>query len=208
MSTLVLPPAPHFTASAVMGDDSVQTDLSLDSFKGRYLLLLFYPFDFFIVCPTELLALDQELEAFRARECEVLALSVDSHFSHLAWKKTPVEDGGIGPVSLPLVSDLTRKISREYGVLFDEAMALRGTFLVDREGIVRHASVNDLETGRSVGELLRILDGVRCFDETGRSCPANWDSGATGEKTERRKDASGGPAGISKRVRKFETRSG
>lgn len=208
MSTLVLRPAPHFTASAVMEDDTVRTDLSLDSFRGQYLLLLFYPFDFSTVCPTELLALDGEMDAFLERKCRVLTISTDSVFSHLAWKRTPVEEGGIGPVSFPMVSDLTREISREYGVLFNGAVALRGTFLVDPEGVVRHASVNDMETGRSVAELLRILDAIRRFDITGRSCPANWESGSGKEKGKAPERGSPGPAGISKRVRTFDLTSG
>ena len=174
MTLLLQQPAPQFTAPAVMPDNTIREDFSLRDLDGKYSILFFYPFDFSFVCPTELLALDERVDAFRARECEVVGISTDSQFSHLAWKRTPVEEGGIGPVSFPLVSDLQKKISRDYGVLAGGAVAFRATFLVDRTGTVRHMSVNDMDTGRNIDEILRTLDAVRRFDETGKFCPANW----------------------------------
>jgi peroxiredoxin (alkyl hydroperoxide reductase subunit C) len=195
MSTLVQRPAPGFSAPAVLADNSIQEDFSLEEFGGKYRLILFYPWDFSFVCPTELLALDERLEDFQERDCEVMAVSVDSQFAHLAWKKTPIDDGGIGEVRFPMVSDPTKEISRAYGVLADEAVALRGTFLVDREGIVRHALVNDLNLGRSIPELLRTLDAIRHIDETGDTCPANWDGS---------KSKGAPPAGVVKKVQTFD----
>lgn len=174
MTQLLQQPAPQFTAPAVMPDNTIRDDFSLRDLDGKYSILFFYPFDFSFVCPTELLALDERVDAFRARDCEVVGISTDSQFSHLAWKRTPVEDGGIGPVSFPLVSDLQKNISRDYGVLAGGAVAFRATFLVDRTGTVRHMSVNDMDTGRNIDEILRTLDAVRRFDETGDFCPANW----------------------------------
>jgi peroxiredoxin (alkyl hydroperoxide reductase subunit C) len=175
MSTLIMKPAPEFTARTVMEDNSVKEDFSSTEMEGKYWYLFFYPFDFSVVCPTEMLALNERLEEFRARDCEVVAVSVDSQYSHLAWKHASAEDGGIGMVRFPMVSDLDKSISRAYGVLVDEAVSLRGTFLVDRKGMVRHATLNDLDTGRNVQEMLRTLDAVRHIDETGNLCPANWD---------------------------------
>jgi len=175
MSTLIMKPAPEFTARTVMGDDTVKEDFSSKDLEGKYWFLFFYPFDFSIVCPTEMLALNERLEEFWVRGCEVVSISVDSQYSHLAWKRASTEDGGIGPVRFPMVSDLDKNISRAYGVLIDDAVSLRGTFLVDRKGMVRHATINDMDTGRNVQEMLRTLDAVRHIDETGNLCPANWD---------------------------------
>ncbi len=199
MSQLVGAPAPEFTALAIMPDDSLREDYSLESSAGKYRVLFFYPLDFSTVCPTELLALNDRLEAFHERDCEVVGISVDSHHTHLAWKRTPVEEGGIGPVAFPLVSDLRKEISRAYGVLLDEAISLRATFLLDREGKVRHVTVNGAELGRNVGEILRTLDAVRHVDETGQLCPANW--GAEGARGDGERAA---PAGIVKKPRAFE----
>lgn len=195
MSTLVMKQAPAFTAKTVMGDDTVQEHFSSNDLEGKYWFLVFYPFDFSHVCPTEMLALDERLQEFRDRDCEIIAVSVDSQYSHLAWKRTPVEDGGIGPVRFPMVSDLNKKISRDYGVLFDETASLRGTFLVDRKGVVRHATINDLDLGRNVQEMLRTLDAVRHVDETGNLCPANWDGSKNGKKS---------IAGVTKKVQAFD----
>ncbi len=180
MSTLVTCPAPEFSAPAVMGDNSVEEDFSLSSLRGRYVLLFFYPLDFTFVCPSEILAFDRDRSQFEARDCSVVGVSVDSHFTHLAWKKTPVDEGGIGPIGYPLVSDLKKEIARSYGVLHDDAVALRGLFLVDREGIVRHALVNDLALGRSVPEAVRVLDALRFHERRGEVCPANWTEGQEG----------------------------
>lgn len=196
MSTLVQQPAPEFKAPAIMPDDTVKEDFSTEQLEGKYWVLFFYPFDFSFVCPTELLALNARLGDFQERDCEVICVSVDSVYSHLAWKKTSEDEGGIGPVQFPMVSDLKKEISRAYGVLTDEGVSLRGTFLVDRGGVIRHATVNELDLGRSVQELLRTLDAVRHIDETGELCPADWDG--TKKKT------GIAPAGIKKKLQAFD----
>jgi len=177
MTLLVTKEAPDFQATAVLADGSTDEGFSLSRLRGRYVYLLFYPLDFTFVCPTEILAFDEKLDEFAQRDCEVVGLSVDSPFTHLAWRRTPRDQGGIGPIRFPLVSDLSRSISRSYGVLFEEQIALRGLFLIDREGIVRHALVNDDPLGRNVDEALRTLDALRFHDEHGEVCPANWKKG-------------------------------
>jgi peroxiredoxin (alkyl hydroperoxide reductase subunit C) len=150
MSTLVTKQAPDFTATAVMGDNSFKEDFKLSDFRGKYVVLFFYPLDFTFVCPSEIIAFDKSLSQFHDKNCEVIGVSVDSQFSHWAWKNTAINDGGIGNIQYPLVADLDKKISRQYGVLLDMGVALRGTFLIDKEGVVRHAVVNDLPLGRSM----------------------------------------------------------
>lgn len=170
--------APDFTAQAVLPDDSIQNDFTLSSLRGRYVLLVFYPFDFTFVCPTELLALNDRLEDFRARNVEVIGVSIDSPYTHVAWRNTPAEEGGIGKIGYPLVADVKRTIAAAYGVLSQEAgAALRGTFLIDRDGIVRHETVNDFGLGRNIAEALRMVDALRRHEEKGDVCPANWTSG-------------------------------
>ncbi len=176
MSTLVTTEAPDFTAQAVMPDNSF-ADLSLSSYRGQYVVLFFYPLDFTFVCPSEIIAFDKKLTDFKERNCEVIGASVDSHFSHWAWKNTPVKNGGIGNVQFPIVADITKEIARSYGVLFNEAIALRGLFIIDKEGIVRHALVNDLPLGRNVDEAVRVLDALRFTEKHGEVCPANWKPG-------------------------------
>jgi peroxiredoxin (alkyl hydroperoxide reductase subunit C) len=182
MSFLVAKQAPDFVASAVLGDDSFDEKFTLSSLRGKHVVLFFYPLDFTFVCPSEIIAFDERLGEFRERGCEVVGVSVDSHYTHLAWRKTAVEDGGIGKIRYPLVSDLKKTISRDYGVLLDDEVALRGLFLIDREGIVRHALINDLPLGRNVEEALRILDALRFHEEHGDVCPANWKKGQEGMK--------------------------
>jgi len=176
MSSLVTAEAPDFKAQAVMADDSF-AELELSSYRGKYVVLFFYPLDFTFVCPSEIIAFDKALEKFRSRNAEVIGVSVDSHFTHLAWKNTPVDRGGIGSVGYPLVADLDKNISRAYGVLADEAVALRGLFLIDKKGVVRHQLVNDLSLGRSVDEALRMLDALQFTEKHGEVCPANWHAG-------------------------------
>jgi peroxiredoxin (alkyl hydroperoxide reductase subunit C) len=180
MSFLVTKPAPDFTATAVLDDNSFDEEFKLSSLRGKYVILFFYPLDFTFVCPTEILAFDEALEDFKARDAEIIGVSVDSHFTHAAWKRTDVDDGGIGPIRYPLVSDLSKDIARSYGVLLDDEVALRGLFLIDREGVVRHALVNDLPLGRNVSEALRLLDALRFHELRGDVCPANWNEGDDG----------------------------
>ena len=144
MSTLVTQEAPDFTAPAVMANNTIQEDFTLSAHRGKYILLFFWPMDFTFVCPTEIVAFNKRLKAFKERNCEIIGVSTDSQFTHFAWKHTKPEDGGIGNIQYPMVADLNKNISRDYGVLLNESIALRGLFLIDREGIVRHSLVNDL----------------------------------------------------------------
>ena len=180
MSTLVTKQAPDFTANAVLADNSIDESFTLSSLRGKYVVLFFYPLDFTFVCPTEILAFDEKLEEFKKRNAEVVGVSVDSQYTHLAWKKTPTEHGGIGPIRYPLVADLKKEIARDYGVLFEDEVALRGLFLIDREGVIRHAVINDLPLGRNVAEAIRMLDALRFHEEKGDVCPANWNEGDEG----------------------------
>jgi peroxiredoxin (alkyl hydroperoxide reductase subunit C) len=175
--TLVTQEAPDFTAEAVMPDNTFG-QVKLSSFKGKYAVLFFYPLDFTFVCPSEILAFNKKLDEFKKRNCEVIGISVDSKFTHLAWKNTPVENGGIGDIQYPLVQDLNKSIARSYGILFDDAVALRGLFLIDTRGIVRHAVINDLPLGRSVTEALRMVDALQFVETHGdQVCPADWQEG-------------------------------
>jgi peroxiredoxin (alkyl hydroperoxide reductase subunit C) len=180
MAFLVANAAPDFTAPAVMEDDRIDPAFTLSSLRGQYVLLFFYPADFTFVCPSEILAFDEKLEEFRSRDAAIVGVSVDSAYTHLAWKRTAVDRGGIGPIRYPLVADLSKDIARSYGVLHGGEVALRGLFLIDREGIVRHALVNDLPLGRSVDEARRVLDALRFHEERGQVCPANWKEGKEG----------------------------
>ena len=176
MCTLVTKEAPDFTAQAVMPDNTF-AEVNLSAYRDKYVVLFFYPLDFTFVCPSEIIAFDKRLADFKAKNCEVIGVSVDSKFTHLAWKKTPLEDGGIGPIQYPLVEDLTKDIARSFGVLFNNAIALRGLFLIDPKGVVRHAVINDLPLGRSVNEALRMVDALQFADTHGEVCPANWQKG-------------------------------
>ena len=177
MSTLVTKQAPDFTATAVMGDNSFKEDFKLSDFRGKYVILFFYPLDFTFVCPSEIIAFDKALAKFQEKNCEVIGVSIDSQFTHLAWKNTPINDGGIGNIQYPLVADLDKKISRQYGVLLDMGVALRGTFLIDKEGVIRHAVINDLPLGRSIDEAMRMVDALEFHESHGDVCPANWKEG-------------------------------
>jgi peroxiredoxin (alkyl hydroperoxide reductase subunit C) len=176
MSGLVTKPAPDFTATAVMPDNSFK-ELTLSSYRGKYVVLFFYPLDFTFVCPSEIIAFDKALPKFKKKNAEVIGISVDSHYTHLAWKETPRARGGIGPINYPLVADLGKNIARSYDVLLNEQVALRGLFLLDKQGVVRHALVNDLPLGRNVDEALRVLDALQFTEIHGEVCPANWREG-------------------------------
>lgn len=181
MSVLVTKEAPLFTAQAVMADNSIK-ELSLKSYKGKYVLMFFYPLDFTFVCPSEIIAFDRALDEFKKRDCEVLGISVDSQYSHYAWKNTPVNSGGIGNIQFPLIADLDKSIAEAYDVLLADGISLRGIFLIDREGIVRHQLVNDLPLGRSVEEALRVVDALQFTEKYGEVCPANWKPGEAAMK--------------------------
>lgn len=175
--TLVTQEAPDFTAEAVMPDNTFG-EITLSAYRGKYVILFFYPLDFTFVCPSEIIAFNKRLEDFKAKNCEVIGVSVDSKFTHLAWKNTTLENGGIGNIQYPLVQDLTKSISREYGVLFNDAVALRGLFLIDPRGKVRHCIINDLPLGRSVKEAIRMLDALQFVESHGENvCPADWEEG-------------------------------
>ncbi len=176
MSYLVTKEAPDFAAQAVMGDNSF-AELKLSDYRGKHVVLFFYPLDFTFVCPSEIIAFDKAVEKFKSKNTEVIGVSVDSHFTHLAWKNTPVDQGGIGQVKYPLVADLNKQIARDYGVLLNESVALRGLFLIDKEGIIRHAVINDLPLGRNVDEALRMVDALQFTEKHGEVCPANWREG-------------------------------
>lgn len=180
MCTLVTREAPDFTAQAVMPDNSIKEDFTLSSLRGKYVVLFFYPLDFTFVCPTEIIAFDRKLDEFKARGVEVVGVSIDSQFSHFAWKNTKPEDGGIGNIQFPLVADLSKNIAKDYGILFGGEVALRGLFLIDKEGIVKHCVINDLPLGRNVDEAIRMVDALQFFEKNGEVCPANWHKGEDG----------------------------
>ena len=174
---LVRKKAPNFKVKAVVNQQVVD-NFSLDMFTNKYVILFFYPLDFTFVCPTELHAFQVRLKDFHERGAEVIGCSVDSHFSHLAWIHTPKNQGGIEGVTYPLIADLNKTIAKDYSVLEeDEGVAFRGLFLIDKEGIVRHQLVNDLPLGRSVDEVLRLLDALIFHEKYGEVCPANWKEG-------------------------------
>ncbi|MCB1050837.1 MAG: peroxiredoxin [Acidobacteria bacterium] len=185
---LVTKKAPEFKAVAVMPDNSFK-ELKLSDYKGKKVVLFFYPLDFTFVCPTELLAFDHRIAEFEKRGVQVVGCSIDSQFSHLAWKNTSVDNGGIGNVRYPILADVDKSIARSYEVLVgsDEAgkggtVALRGSFLIDEEGVVRHAVINDLPLGRNIDEMLRMIDSLNFHQKHGEVCPAGWKDGDTGMK--------------------------
>lgn len=180
MYVIVTHKAPNFTANAVVNGEI--TKISLSDYVGKYVILVFYPLDFTFVCPTELIAFSDRVQEFRTSGAEVLGISVDSEYSHLAWSKTARTQGGLDPMDLPLISDLDKSISKSYGVLVNDSVALRGLFLIDKSGLIRHATINDLPIGRSVDEALRVLQAVQFNDAHGEVCPANWKPGAKSMK--------------------------
>ncbi len=177
--------APDFTATAVLGDNQIVEDFNLyENLGEKGAVLFFYPLDFTFVCPSELIAFDHRLKEFQDRGINVIGCSIDSQFSHFAWKSTPVNEGGIGQVKYPLVADLTKQIARDYDVLLGDSVALRGSFLIDADGTVRHAVVNDLPLGRNIDEMLRMIDAMLFTNEHGEVCPAGWIKGDEGMKAD------------------------
>ncbi|MHB8835689.1 MAG: peroxiredoxin C [Candidatus Methylomirabilia bacterium] len=181
MGVLVGKKAPDFTANAVMGDNEIREVTLSKIIKGKYAVLFFYPLDFTFVCPSELLAFDHRLAEFKKRGVEVIGVSIDSQFTHLAWKNTAVENGGIGQVQYPMVADVKHEICRAYDVEFEAAgVAFRGSFLIDKTGMVRHQVVNDLPLGRNIDEMLRMVDALQFTEKHGEVCPAGWTQGREG----------------------------
>jgi peroxiredoxin (alkyl hydroperoxide reductase subunit C) len=174
---LVSTEAPDFTATAVMPDNSFNNEFKLSDLRGKYVVMFFYPLDFTFVCPSEIIAFDKKLEEFKSRNVEIVGVSTDSHFSHWAWKNTEPRNGGIGNVQFPLVADFTKTISQDYGLLLEGGMSLRGTFLIDKDGIIQHATVNNLGLGRNIDEMIRLVDALQHLEEHGEVCPANWSKG-------------------------------
>ncbi len=183
MAVLVGKQAPDFTATAVFGDNEIKEYKLSEQIKGKYAVIFFYPLDFTFVCPSELIAFDHRLAEFKQRGVEVIGVSIDSQFTHLAWKNTPVDKGGIGQVQYPLIADIKHEICRAYDVEFGAAgVAFRGSFLIDKNGTVRHQVVNDLPLGRNVDEMLRMVDALQFTEEHGEVCPAGWNKGKAGMK--------------------------
>ena len=176
MAAFVTLPAPDFKATALVDGQFVQ-DFSLSQFQGKKVVLFFYPLDFTFVCPTEILAFSDAISQFKERNTQVIGVSVDSHFSHLAWANTERKEGGIKGLAFPLVSDLNKTIAADYGVLLGSGVALRGLFIVNEKGILKHITVNDNSLGRNVEEVLRVLDAVDFSEKHGEVCPANWKQG-------------------------------
>ena len=182
MSVLVGRKAPDFTAAAVLGNGEIVDSFNLtEAIKGKPAVVFFYPLDFTFVCPSELIAFDHRIEEFKKRGVEVIGVSIDSQFTHNAWRNTPVAEGGIGPVQYTLVADVKHEICKAYDVEHPEAgVAFRGSFLIDKEGMVRHQVVNDLPLGRNVDEMLRMIDALQFHEEPGDVCPAGWEKGDKG----------------------------
>ena len=180
---LVTKKAPDFTATAVLADGQIVEDFNLYNNIGeKGAVVFFWPLDFTFVCPSEIIAFSKRVEDFEARGIQVIGVSIDSQFSHFAWRETAVENGGIGRVKFPMVADLSKQIARDYDVLFNEEVALRGSFLIDKDGTVRHAVINDLPLGRNIDEMVRMVDTMIFTNENGEVCPAGWNKGDEGMK--------------------------
>lgn len=171
-------PAPQFSETAVLPDGEFQ-EIKLSDYRGKWLVLFFYPLDFTFVCPTEIIAFSTRVQEFKDINCEVVAASCDSEFCHLAWTNTSKKDGGLGPMNIPLLADKTHRVARDYGVLLeDQGVPLRGLFIIDDKGILRQMTINDLPVGRSVDETLRLVQAFQFADKNGEVCPANWKPGS------------------------------
>lgn len=181
MAVLVGKPAPDFTAPAVLGNGDISESFTLsDAIKGKKAVIFFYPLDFTFVCPSEIIAFDNRFEEFKKRGVEVMSVSIDSHWTHNAWRNTSVDDGGVGPVKFTMVADITHEIAKAYDVESAAGVAFRGSFLIDEDGLVRHQVVNDLPLGRNVDEMLRMVDALAFHQEHGEVCPAGWKQGDQG----------------------------
>lgn len=181
MGVLVGKQVPDFTANAVMPDNSIQADFNLsDYIKGHVGVVFFWPLDFTFVCPSEIIAFDNRVEQFAQLGAKIVGVSVDSQFTHHAWRNTPIDKGGIGAVRFPMVADISKSIARNYDVLLNDSVAFRGTFVIDKKGLVRHQIINDLPLGRNVDETLRTIDALNFVEEHGEVCPAGWQRGKAG----------------------------
>jgi peroxiredoxin (alkyl hydroperoxide reductase subunit C) len=175
MSAFVSAAAPDFSGEAYLNGEFKK--ISLSDYKGKKVVLFFYPLDFTFVCPTEIVAFTDKIEEFRKRNTEVVGVSVDSKFTHKAWAETERKDGGIKGVNYPLLSDINKKVAADYGVLLPDGIALRGLFIINKDGLLKHATINHLDLGRNVDEVLRLLDAVDFSEQHGEVCPANWKKG-------------------------------
>lgn len=185
MTTLVGRQAPDFTAAAVMPDGSIEPAFRFSDTAGQYRVLFFWPMDFTFVCPSEIIAHDHRFKTFAERDVQLIGVSIDSQFTHYAWRNTPVDQGGIGEVQFPMVADVHREIMHSYGVTHpDDGVALRASFLIDREGVVQHQVVNNLPLGRNVDEIIRLVDALQFTEEHGEVCPAGWRKGQPGMKAD------------------------
>lgn len=182
MSVLVNKQAPDFTAAAVLGDGSIVDAFQLSSLRGKYVVLFFWPLDFTFVCPSEIIAHNNRMDKFRELGVEVVGVSIDSQFTHHAWRSTPVEKGGIGAVEFTMVADVKHEITRAYGIEHEDGVALRASFLIDRAGVVQHQVVNNLPLGREVDEMVRLVEALQFTEEHGEVCQAGWRKGQKGMK--------------------------
>ncbi|MEO1750965.1 peroxiredoxin [Thiofaba sp. EF100] len=182
MSVLVARHAPDFTAAAVMPDGSINEHFRLSDLRGHYVVLFFWPLDFTFVCPSEIIAHDNRMARFKELNVQVVGVSIDSHYTHYAWRNTPVDKGGIGPVQFPLVADIKHEIAQAYGIEHPDGVALRASFLIDREGVVQHQVVNNLPLGREVDEMIRLVEALQYTEQHGEVCPAGWRKGQAGMK--------------------------
>ncbi|HCF9827994.1 TPA: peroxiredoxin [Pseudomonas aeruginosa] len=182
MSVLVNKQTPDFTAAAVLGDGSIVDAFQLSSLRGKYVVLFFWPLDFTFVCPSEIIAHNNRMDKFRELGVEVVGVSIDSQFTHHAWRSTPVEKGGIGAVEFTMVADVKHEITRAYGIEHEDGVALRASFLIDRAGVVQHQVVNNLPLGREVDEMVRLVEALQFTEEHGEVCPAGWRKGQKGMK--------------------------
>jgi peroxiredoxin 2/4 len=181
MSVLVGRKAPDFTAAAVLGDGSIKEDFRLADHKGKYVVLFFWPLDFTFVCPSEIIAHENRRKEFEKRGVKLIGVSIDSQFTHYAWRQTPVSKGGVGEIGFPMVADVSHSIARSYGIEHPtDGVAFRASFLIDKEGVVRHQVVNDLPLGRDVDEMLRMVDALQFTEKHGEVCPAGWKKGEAG----------------------------
>ena len=182
MSVLVAKEGPDFVAPAVMPDGVIKEDFKLSDLRGKYVVLFFWPLDFTFVCPTEIIAHNKRMEQFKDRNVEVVGVSIDSQFTHFAWRSTAVNDGGIGAVDFPMVADVKHEITKAYGVEHPGGVAMRASFLIDKQGVVQHQVVNNLPLGRNVDEMVRVVDALQFTEQYGEVCPAGWNKGEAGMK--------------------------